>query len=71
MDNDLQVFIDTFKAGKYKVLRNGIEIRGNIDIHKAINLANEIIRNQNLKLYIKHTADMVGYGAFEVLFLDK
>lgn len=64
---DLQKFIDKFEPNKFKVLKRGIEIRGNADLHRAITLANALIEKLKLKLSVHSSADMASYGCFEVL----
>ena len=67
LTQDLQKFIDKFEPNKFKVLKRGIEIRGNADLHRAITLANALIERLKLKLSVLSSADMASYGCFEVL----
>lgn len=67
LTQDLQKFIDKFEPNKFKVLKRGIEIRGNADLHRAITLANALIERLKLKLSVHSSADMASYGCFEVL----
>ncbi|PWS27094.1 hypothetical protein DHW03_13895 [Pedobacter yonginense] len=63
---DLQKFIEKFEPNKYKTLVKGIEIRGINDIHRSITMAKALIEKFKLNLTVNHTAEMVGYGGFEV-----
>ena len=67
INSDLQKFIKAFEPNKYKVLRDGIEVRGISDIHRGLSYAKEVINRLKLKLSINHTAEMTSYGGFEVL----
>ncbi|MFC3365395.1 hypothetical protein ACFOG5_19650 [Pedobacter fastidiosus] len=62
----MQKFIDKFEPTKYKTLGRGIEIRGINDIHRSISMAKVLIEKLKLNLTVNHTAEMVGYGGFEV-----
>lgn len=66
ISRDLQKFMDKFQPSKFKLMNNGIEIRGIADIHNTISFAKHLIDRMELKLKVNHNADMVGYGAFEV-----
>lgn len=63
---DLQKFIEKFEPTKYKTLGQGIEIRGISDIHRNVTMAKVLIEKLKLNLTVNHTAEMVGYGGFEV-----
>ncbi|TDO21918.1 hypothetical protein [Pedobacter duraquae] len=63
---DIQKFTKKYDPSKSKLLKNGIEIRGVVEIEKAINRANEIIDRHGLNLIVVNTAEMASYGAFEV-----
>ncbi len=63
---DLQKFIQKFEPNKFKMLKQGIEIRGMTDIHLNIFRAKELIERLKLNLVVNHNAEMVGYGGFEV-----
>lgn len=66
MSKDLRKFIEKFEPNKYKVLPSGIEVRGMTRIHDALQLAKNVIDKFQLNLMVIHTAEMVGYGGFEV-----
>jgi len=66
ISKDLQQFMEKFQPSKFKLMANGIEIRGIADIHRTISFAKQLIDRMGLNLKVKHTAEMVGYGAFEV-----
>lgn len=65
--SDIQKFIDKFEPNKFKVMPAGIEIRGMSNIHHGMEMAKQIIERLKLNLKVSHSADMVGYGAFEVI----
>ncbi|MDN3588673.1 hypothetical protein QWY86_18470 [Pedobacter aquatilis] len=66
ISKDLQKFIERFQPNKFKIISSGIEVRGMMNIHQAIELARKVIEKFKLDLVIRHDADMVGYGGFEV-----
>lgn len=63
---DLRTFILKFEPRNFKALARGIEVRGASDIHRSVAFAKELIIKKSLKLSVVHTAEMAGYGAFEV-----
>jgi hypothetical protein len=63
---DLQKFIQKFEPNKFKMLRTGIEIRGNNDVHRSIAFAKELIERLKLNLTVHNSAEMASYGGFEV-----
>lgn len=63
---DLRAFILKFEPRRFKALSRGIEVRGASDIHRSIAFAKELITKTGLKLSVVHSAEMAGYGAFEV-----
>lgn len=65
-NKQLQQFIAKYEPAKYKILQNGIEVRGVKDIHTNLARAQSIISNLNLGLVINHNAEMLSYGGFEV-----
>lgn len=67
--SDLQKFIKEFEPRKFKVLPNGIEVRGIVDIHKSLTEAKTLISRYNLNLSVSHTADMLSYRGFEVNYI--
>lgn len=66
---DLQRFIEKFQPNKFKMISSGIEIRGAIDLHGAMNEARILIDRLQLSLYISHNAEMLSYKGFEVNLL--
>ena len=71
VSRDLQRFIDHFQPNKFKFISGGIEVRGAIDLHKAMNEAKWVIERLKLPLAISHTAEMLSYRGFEVNVLAK
>lgn len=63
---DLQKFIDKFEPNKFKLMSNGIEVRGVNDIHRAIAGAKDLITRLQLNLIVAHNAEMLSYRGFEV-----
>ncbi|TKC09207.1 hypothetical protein [Pedobacter frigoris] len=63
---DLQQFIAKFEPNKFKVIANGIEVRGINNMHRNLEHAKELIQRLKLKLIVSHNAEMLSYGAFEV-----
>ncbi|RZK39750.1 MAG: hypothetical protein EOO90_17390 [Pedobacter sp.] len=63
---DLRTFISKFEPRNFKALSRGIEVRGASDIHRSVAFAKEVITKTSLNLSVVHTAEMAGYGAFEV-----
>ncbi|MES2457907.1 MAG: hypothetical protein V4594_20275 [Bacteroidota bacterium] len=63
---DLQKFIDKFEPNKFKIMAKGIEIRGIGDLHRSITQAKALIESLKLKLIVRHNAEMLSYGDFEV-----
>ncbi|MEN0095107.1 MAG: hypothetical protein AAGB30_06975 [Pedobacter sp.] len=63
---DLRAFIHKLEPRKFKALARGIEVRGANDIHRSVAFAKELISRAGLKLSVVHSAEMAGYGAFEV-----
>ncbi len=63
---DLQKFIDKFEPEKFKMMADGIEIRGISNIHRTINEAKLLIDRLKLNLTIVHRAEMMSCRAFEV-----
>lgn len=66
---DLQKFIDKFDPGKFKLIKNGVEIRGIIDLHRGMQEAKALIERFQLKLVVSHTAEMLSYRGFEVNYM--
>ncbi len=66
---DLQKFIDKFDPGKFKLIKNGVEIRGIIDLHRGMQEAKALIERFQLKLVVSHTAEMLTYRGFEVNYM--
>ncbi|MDQ8005406.1 MAG: hypothetical protein REI64_11450 [Pedobacter sp.] len=67
--SDLQTFIEQFEPRKFKVLANGIEVRGIVDLHRAVTEAKNLISRFNLNLSVSHTAEMLSYRGFEVNYI--
>ncbi|MNK25657.1 hypothetical protein D3C87_439840 [compost metagenome] len=65
----LQQFLTEFQPAKFKWLSRGIEVRGIVDIHRALEEARQLINRLQLELNINHTADMLSYRGFEVVFV--
>ncbi|WP_205313951.1 hypothetical protein [Pedobacter nanyangensis] len=68
---DLQKFIDKFEPTKFKLIKNGIEIRGIIDLNRGIQEAKALIERFQLRLIISHTAEMLSYRGFEVNYFSE
>jgi len=68
-NTDLQKFIDKFDPGKFKIIKNGVEIRGIIDLHRGMQEAKALIERFQLKLVVSHTAEMLSYRGFEVNYM--
>ncbi|KEQ31223.1 hypothetical protein N180_02955 [Pedobacter antarcticus 4BY] len=64
--SDLQMFISKYKPSKYKVLKNGIEVRSVPNVEEAENKARELIKEMKLRLVVVRDAEMSAYRAFEV-----
>lgn len=63
---DLEQFIAKFEPNKFKVMTDGIEVRGINDMHRSLERAKELIQKLKLKLVVNHNAEMLSYGGFEV-----
>jgi len=63
---DLQCFIDKFEPSKFKLMSNGIEIRGINDMHRNVTQARALIERLELNLTVLHNAEMLTYRGFEV-----
>lgn len=63
---DIQKFISKYKPSKYKVLKNGIEVRSVTNVEEAANKACELIKEMKLRLVVVRDAEMSAYRAFEV-----
>lgn len=63
---DMQRFIDKFHPSKYKVLKNGIDVRSVNDMNGAMNKARELINDLGLGLVVVHDAVMAENRSFEV-----
>lgn len=63
---DLQCFIDKFEPSKFKLMANGIEIRGINDMHRNVSQARDLIERLELNLTVLHNAEMLSYRGFEV-----
>jgi len=50
ISTDLQKFIDKFQPNKFKVLPQGIEIRGIKDMHRNVTQAKALIENLELDM---------------------
>lgn len=66
ISSDLQRFIEKFEPSKFKLMAQGIEIRGIVDLHRNITQAKDLIERMKLNLIVSHNAEMVSYGGFEV-----
>nr|WP_276898002.1 hypothetical protein [Pedobacter kyonggii] len=66
INKDMQLFTDKFEPAKYKLMDNGIEVRGMKDIHRSLVGAAVIIERLGLKVSISHDAGMLSYGACKV-----
>ncbi|ALL07652.1 hypothetical protein AQ505_20460 [Pedobacter sp. PACM 27299] len=64
--DDLQTFILLFDPGKYKRLKNGIELRGQPDLERNVAAAKLLIFKLKLNLMVISNANMATYRAFEV-----
>ncbi|MFN0254077.1 hypothetical protein [Pedobacter ureilyticus] len=69
INTDLQRFIDKFQPNKFKLISRGVEIRGAVDLHNAMNEAKLLIERLQLSLAIHHNAEMLSYQGFEVNLL--
>ena len=67
--SDLQQFIDKFEPNKFKLIKNGMEVRGMIDLQRGIKEAKEVIERFQLKLVVSHNAEMLSFKGFEVNYL--
>ncbi|RZL36784.1 MAG: hypothetical protein EOO96_06310 [Pedobacter sp.] len=67
--SDLQQFIEKFEPNKFKLIKNGMEVRGLIDLPRAIIEAKAVIEKFQLKLVVLHNAEMLSYKGFEVNYL--
>jgi len=67
----LQQFLSEFQPAKFKWLSKGIEVRGIVDIQRALQEAKQLINRLDLELNINHTADMLSYRGFEVNYVPK
>lgn len=63
---DMQRFIGKYHPSKYKVLKNGIDVRSVNDLNGAMNKARELINDLRLGLVVIHNADMAANRSFEV-----
>ena len=63
---DLQQFIDKFQPNKFKIMAEGIEVRGVNNMPKTITQAKDLIDRLELNLLVSHNAEMLSYGGFEV-----
>lgn len=70
LSTDIKAFIQKFEPRRFKALAKGIEVRGASDIHRSVAAAKDIIARWKLKLAVIHSAEMAGYGAFEVRDLN-
>jgi hypothetical protein len=68
---DLLRFIEQFQPRKFKFISRGLEIRGAVDLHRAMNEARVVIERLQLPLAVKHSAEMLSYRGFEVNFLKE
>jgi hypothetical protein len=66
ISTDLQKFIDKFEPEKFKMIADGIEIRGISNIHRTIHEAQMLIDRMKLNLTVVHRAEMMALRAFEV-----
>ncbi|WP_316841317.1 hypothetical protein [Pedobacter gandavensis] len=64
--DDLQTFISLFEPGKYKRLKNGIELRGQPNLERNVAAAKSLIQHLKLNLMVISDANMATYRAFEV-----
>ncbi|WP_316778328.1 hypothetical protein [Pedobacter antarcticus] len=60
------MFISKYKPSKYKVLKNGIEVRSVYNLHDAMNKARSVIYDMKLALVVIHDANMAANRSFEV-----
>lgn len=68
---DLQQFIGKYQPSKFKVLKNGIEVRSVYDLNAAMNRARSVINDLNLGLVVNHDANMAANRSFEVREVSK
>lgn len=66
----LQKFLTEFGPAKFKWLSGGLEIRGIVDMQRAMLEAKLLIDRFQLNLTINHTADMLSYRGFEVNYVE-
>ncbi len=66
----LQKFLNEFGPAKFKWLSSGLEIRGIVDLPRAMLEAKSLIDRFQLNLTITHTADMLSYRGFEVNYVE-
>lgn len=64
--DDLQTFILLFEPSKYKELKNGIEVRGQLNLESNVAAAKALILRFKLNLMVISNAVMASYRAFEV-----
>lgn len=65
----LEQFLTEFQPAKFKWLSKGIEVRGIVDLHRAMTEARQLIDRLELELNINHTAEMLSYRGFEVVYI--
>ncbi|SOD12826.1 hypothetical protein SAMN06297358_0869 [Pedobacter xixiisoli] len=70
MNTDLQRFIEKFQPNKFKLMAQGVEIRGAVDLHNAMKEARMLIERFQLSLTVNHNAEMLSYQGFEVNLLS-
>lgn len=66
---DLQKFIDKFDPRKFKLIKNGVEIRGIVNLQRDMQEAKALIERFQLKLVVSHNAEMLSYRGFEVNYM--
>lgn len=71
INTDLQRFINKFQPNKFKLIPNGVEIRGAVNLPNAMQEARMLIERLQLSLCIHHNAEMLSYQGFEVKFKKK
>lgn len=64
--SDLQIFIDKYQPSKYKMLKNGIEVRSVSNVEESSLKATELIKSMQLRLLVVRDAIVDERGAFEV-----
>jgi hypothetical protein len=64
--SDVQRFIDHYQPSKYKVLRNGIEVRSVTDVEGSSLKATNLIKSLKLGLLVVRDAELAQRGCFEV-----